>query len=118
MVPIRKPNKPYDNPASYRPISLLSSISKIIEKTIKVKILERIENNNILTPQQFGFRRLHNTMHPLVRIKKLVKSNFMEQKSTAMILLDINVLQNKILKLLYNKPRLYSTARIRDSEQS
>ena len=26
VLPIRKPNKPYDNPTSYRPISLLSSI--------------------------------------------------------------------------------------------
>ena len=111
VVPIRKPNKPYDNPTSYRPISLLSSISKILEKTIKVKILEHIENNNILPPQQFGFRREHNTMHPLVRIKKIVKSNFMEQKSTAMVLLDIksafdsvwhNALIYKMIKLNFN----------------
>ena len=80
---MRKPNKPY--PVSYRPISLLSSISKILEKTIKVKIVEHIENNNILPTQQFGFRTEHNTMHSLLRITKIVKSNFMEQKSTAMV---------------------------------
>lgn len=31
VIAIRKPNKPATNPSSYRPISLLSSISKILE---------------------------------------------------------------------------------------
>ena len=111
VIPIRKPNKPANCPESYRPISLLSSISKILEKVIKCKITNHLDDNNVLPPQQFGFRREHNTMHPLVRIRNIVKSSFSQQKSTGMILLDIkaafdsvwhNALVYKLIKLNFN----------------
>lgn len=89
IVPIRKPSKPPDCPLSYRPISLLSSLSKILEKVIKEKILNFIDAERILPSQQFGFRKEHNTVQPLVRIRNLVTSNFNTGKSTGMILLDI-----------------------------
>lgn len=89
VIPIKKPNKPSDTPSSYRPISLLSSISKVLEKVIKEKITDFSDENGILPPQQFGFRREHNTIHPLVRIRNIVKSNFERQESTGMVLLDI-----------------------------
>lgn len=89
IVPIKKPKKPPDIPTSYRPISLLSSVSKVLEKVIKEKLTDFIESNNILPPQQFGFRKQHNTVQPLVRIRKTVKSNFQAGKSTGMVLLDI-----------------------------
>ena len=111
VIAIKKPNKQSHSPSSYRPISLLSSISKILEKVIKDKILTYVENNNILPPQQFGFRKEHNTMHPLLRIRNLVKSNFSNQKSTGMILLDIKAafdsvwhdgLIHKLISLKFN----------------
>lgn len=89
IIAIPKPGKKADSPDSYRPISLLSSVSKIFEKIIKDRILNFIEDNNILPRQQFGFRHEHNTIQPLVRIKRIVKNNFNEGKSTAMVLLDI-----------------------------
>lgn len=89
IIAIKKPNKPSDIPSSYRPISLLSAISKVLEKVIKEKITDFLDENDILPPQQFGFRREHNTIHPLVRIRNIVKSNFDQQKSTGMVLLDI-----------------------------
>lgn len=89
IIPIKKPNKPDNCPLSYRPISLLSSLSKILEKVIKEKLTEFIDAENILPAQQFGFRKEHNTVQPLTRIRKLVNSNFNSGKSTGMILLDI-----------------------------
>ena len=41
---------------NYRPISLLTSSSKIFEKVIHARILEHAINNNILSTEQFGFR--------------------------------------------------------------
>ena len=46
--------------------------------------------HNILPPQEFGFRKEHNTSQPLIKIKTLVKDNFQNAKSTGMILLDKN----------------------------
>ena len=44
---------------------------------------------NIIPSQQFGFRRAHNTVHPLIRIKKMITGNFRLQKTTGMVLLDV-----------------------------
>lgn len=89
VIPILKANKPPECPTSYRPISLLSSVSKILEKVIKKRLVDFTESNNVLSPLQYGFRREHNTIHPLCRIKKIVKANFSSSKSTGMVLLDI-----------------------------
>ena len=89
IIPILKPNKLSESPMSYRPISLLSSLSKILEKNLKEKINNFIDINNILPPHQFGFRSGHNTSQPLIKIRNLVKNNFSAGKSTGMVLLDI-----------------------------
>lgn len=89
IVAIPKPGKNPNKPDSYRPICLLNSMSKVLERIIKEKILDYIEDNNILPSQQFGFRPEHNTTQPLVRIKKHVKENINNGNSTAMVLLDI-----------------------------
>jgi hypothetical protein len=41
---------------NYRPISLLTSFPKIIEKVIYSRLLTHIEANNIMAHEQFGFR--------------------------------------------------------------
>lgn len=88
-IPILKPNKPPEYSSSYRPISLISSLSKILEKILKDKLTHFVNDNDILPAQQFGFRREHNTSQPLTKIRNLVHENFKESKSTGMILLDI-----------------------------
>ena len=50
----------YDN---YRPISLLSTFSKIVEKLIYDKVFNFLVRYEILFDSQFGFRRGHNTTH-------------------------------------------------------
>ena len=51
---------------NYRPISLLSSFSKIMEKIIAARLIEFLDNNNILSKWQFGFRTAQSTTHPMV----------------------------------------------------
>jgi hypothetical protein len=45
-----------ENIANYRPISLLTSFSKVFEQIIYDRLLKHIETNNILAVEQFGFR--------------------------------------------------------------
>jgi hypothetical protein len=51
---LKKGNK--ENVANYRPISLLTSFSKVFERLIYDRLLNHIQTNNILRTEQFGFR--------------------------------------------------------------
>jgi hypothetical protein len=89
IFPIAKPGKDSSSPDSYRPITLLPIIGKIFEKIILSRILEFVEDNQILRDQQFGFRARHSTTQQIIRIVETVSLRFNENKSTAMTLLDI-----------------------------
>ena len=57
MVPIYKGGvKPKDDVASYRPVSLTSFLCKVIEKLISVRIMKYVDEQGILSDNQFGFR--------------------------------------------------------------
>ena len=51
------------NPKSFRSISFLPIVSKIIEKVINDQTIEYLTNNNILCKYQSGFRK--NLLHVL-----------------------------------------------------
>jgi len=56
------PNTKVSDPATladYRPISILSILSKIFEKVVLNQMIEHIECNSIYHPQQSGFRKGH-----------------------------------------------------------
>ena len=55
IIPINKMGKPFDSPASFRPIFLTSSVSKLIERIILSRLLFFLESNSILSPHQAGF---------------------------------------------------------------
>ena len=44
------------NPSNYSPVSLTSICCKTLEHTIYSHIMTHLQNNNILCPQQHGFR--------------------------------------------------------------
>ena len=46
---------------NYRPISILPSFSKIIEKIVTFQLIHFFESRNLLTNSQFGFRRNRST---------------------------------------------------------
>ena len=52
---------------NYRPISILSAISKIFEKLISMQLSEYLESNEILTGEQSGFRKNHSTQSSLLQ---------------------------------------------------
>ena len=60
-VPVFKSGDPLscDN---YRPISLLSSISKILEKFVANQLVNHLEYNKLLYEHQYGFQRKKSTV--------------------------------------------------------
>lgn len=89
IIPICKPNKPADSLDSYRPISLLSCMSKIFECAIKDKLVAEIEDKGILPEDQFGFRSRRATTHPLVILQNDIISAIQKKTPTVAVSLDI-----------------------------
>jgi hypothetical protein len=50
-----------NDPSNYRPISLLTSFSKIFEKIILSRLNQHIYDHNIIVSEQFRFRRQSST---------------------------------------------------------
>ena len=67
VIPIFKAGDP-STLNNYRPISLLSSFSKIFEKAMYKKIMNFLVENNVLYRHQYGFRAKHSTIHPVLHL--------------------------------------------------
>ncbi|GBM48234.1 RNA-directed DNA polymerase from mobile element jockey [Araneus ventricosus] len=89
VVPILKPGKDPTQPSSYRPISLLSSISKIAENIILTRFNKHLTDNNILCNEQFGFRPNLSNSHQLLRVAEFVYEGFTNKQKTGAVFLDI-----------------------------
>ena len=46
---------------NYRPISVLPILSKVLEKVVHNQLTDYLEENKLLCPRQFGFRKKHST---------------------------------------------------------
>ena len=62
IIMIAKPGKDVNDITSYRPISLLPILSKILEKIILKRLTPIIEDNKLIPSHQFGFRKHHGTV--------------------------------------------------------
>jgi hypothetical protein len=67
VVPVFKSGSQTDI-NNYRPISLLCSFSKILEKIVANRLTQYLNLNNLISPNQFGFRPKHSTIHPMLQL--------------------------------------------------
>ena len=58
IIPIHKMGKSLDSPASFRPISLTSCVSKLFERIILSRLLFFLESNSIPSPHQAGLHSI------------------------------------------------------------
>ncbi|GFT01572.1 probable RNA-directed DNA polymerase from transposon X-element [Trichonephila clavipes] len=90
VIPILKPGKDPTQAESFRPIALLSILGKVAEKIILPKDCTTMWiQNNILIPEQHGFRPDLSTTHQLLRVVETIKSGLKNKKSTGAVFLDI-----------------------------
>ena len=46
---------------NYRPVSLLTSTSKVFEKVVFMQLYEYFDKHNLFFSSQYGFRKKHST---------------------------------------------------------
>ena len=79
VIPIHK-NGSFENPSNYRPISLLSSLSKVFEKVLNTRMVEFLEKHQLLSNEQFGFRPKRSCTHAIASVTELMRNVIDSQK--------------------------------------
>ena len=86
---------------NYRPISLLSSISKLFEKCIKIRLINFLEKHNILSEKQYGFRNGLSTDDAIIKVTHKIIEELDQGNKCIGIFLDIrkafDTINHKIL---------------------
>ncbi len=89
MIPIHKKDETSD-PNNYRPISLLSTLNKIMEKLMYKRLITFLNKYNILYKYQFGFRENYSTTLALIEILDNILEEIENGKFVAGIYLDLS----------------------------
>ena len=105
---ILKPNKPADDPKSYRPISLLCGPYKILEKLILARINLVIEPQ--LPTEQAGFRQGRSTAQQILKLTSEIEKSFENGYRAGAVMVDLTAAYDTVwhqglaLKLLRTIP--------------
>lgn len=86
IIMLKKPGKPEEDITSYRPISLLTTLSKLFEKIL----LKRLKPMVQIPDFQFGFRNNHSTIDQIHRITTVVEQALEEKKYCSAVFLDVS----------------------------
>lgn len=74
---------------NYRPISLLSSVSKIFEKIIKFRMSSFLDKHNILSDQQFGFRAGKSTEDAILSLTSNIYKSMDKNQPSLCVFIDL-----------------------------
>ena len=78
------------NPNNYRPISLLPTMSKVLEKIIYKRIFKFILKQNIIHPHQYGFLKGRSTEQAMVDIILKITHAIENKNLTLGVFLDLS----------------------------
>ena len=88
IVPVFKSGDPC-SADNYRPIALLGTFSKILEKIMCNRLLLYLETNKLITESQFGFRKGHSTIHPMIHFNNFISNAFNNKENVIAIFCDL-----------------------------
>lgn len=96
VTPIYKRAGPKCDKSSFRPISLLPTLSKICESIIHSRLLSHCLENDIITERQGAYLKGDSTIHQLLYIVHHIKQNWGKGHITHGFFLDISAAFDKI----------------------
>jgi len=113
VISIPKAGKNTRLPGSYRPISRLPTLGKVLEKVFLIRLLPIVERLKLIPNEQFGFRPEHDTVQQAIRLVQKIAEGFADQEDTATVFLDVDRafnsvwLQGEIFKMMRVLPDVY-----------
>ena len=101
ITPIFKKKGSKDDPNNYRPISVVSSIAKILEKHVKLELMNHMTENKLLATSQSAYIKNHSTETALLYLVDNCMSNINNGEINLLCSLDLSkgfdVLNHNIL---------------------
>lgn len=93
--------------SNYRPVSLISNISKVFEKILKIRIVNFLNKYNIISDKQFGFRENTSTQDAIAYLTSMIYDSLDKSKPSLCIFVDLakafdTVCHKKLLEKLKN----------------
>jgi Reverse transcriptase (RNA-dependent DNA polymerase) len=87
LCPIPKIRIPV-NVKDFRPISLLCTASKVLEKVVHDQILVYLNNLNLMDPLQSGYKKLYSTSTALLRVAEDIRLAIFKKEVVLIVFLD------------------------------
>ena len=88
VIPVFKSGNRSDF-SNYRPISLLSQFSKILEKLFNLRLEQFLISNEILSNCQYGFRSCVSTVHAALELIESISTAVDNKKHCAGVFIDL-----------------------------
>ena len=76
------------DPANYRPISNLNTISKVLERLVLARVVPHVSASPSFDAMQSAYRRRHSTETALLKITDDIFAGFADHRSTILVALD------------------------------
>lgn len=89
IKPLAKVKNP-ENFSDLRPITIISAISKVLEKTIQQQIYDYVTENKIISDLQSGFRKKYSTTTTLANITDHLLYSLDKGHASILVLLDFS----------------------------
>ena len=96
---VPKPGKPLEDISSYRPISLLPILSKLMEKLFLSKLQPLLTTNDLVPNHQFGFRAKHSTIEQVHRVYNILRNALENKQYCTAAFLDVTQAFDKVWHL-------------------
>jgi len=112
--PILKPGKDPTSVTSYRPITLLPCLGKMMERIVLHRLEHYLESNHLLPPLQYGFRRGRSTLNALHLVKNEIVKSMKRREYCVVVYLDLQGAFDRV----WHQGLLFKLAQLGVSEQT
>ena len=89
VVPLYK-GKSGDQETNYRPISLLTTMSKVMEKVVYKRVYDFLTSTGQICDTQYGFRSKHSCDHAVAQVVGTILKNLENKRITVSVMLDLS----------------------------
>ena len=84
-----KPGKDPTEKSSYRPVSLTSTVCKIMEKIVNTRLIRTLNSKQFVNSNQFGYRTGRSTVDNLVKLQTDILEAFDRKEQLVAIFFDL-----------------------------